>query len=221
MRRKLLKPDDQCFYVYLHVTYTGRVFYVGKGANQRARSLSGRSKAWRSVATMGYSIVIAADGLIESAAYALEAELIAHFRKFGPITNVFDHGKQSPSSLPHIANKISRSASAWQTGRVLPESTKQRIRESLAGRRRPEHSALLRSRKFWSKEQNPFYGKGDAQRGAANVSAKSVVARREGVERTFATLTMLADELGVTVQAVSQALRRGGKTCGWEVGVAQ
>ena len=53
------------YYVYLHKTLDGKVFYVGKGRNKRAWEKSGRSKNWREVSENGYSIEIHSENLSE------------------------------------------------------------------------------------------------------------------------------------------------------------
>lgn len=84
------------------------------------------------------------------------------------------------------------------------------------GKRRPDHSALLKKRGIWSKDANPFYGLGDRQRGAANhMAVKLRGTNTLGDTVIWDTQQCAADHIGVTIQSINQALRRGGKSKGW------
>lgn len=64
------------YYVYLHKTLDGEVFYVGKGRCKRAKSKAYRSKEWHAVATKGYLIEYYATDLTESKSLEIESNLI-------------------------------------------------------------------------------------------------------------------------------------------------
>ena len=85
-----------------------------------------------------------------------------------------------------------------------------------AGKRRPKHSACMQKISSFV-TANPRLGQGDAQRGARNPAARSVWLKSEKMQLCFPTVTEAAAHLGVTVQALSQALRRGSKSQGWIV----
>jgi len=51
MRNNKMKND---YYVYLHKTLDGEVFYVGKGTGKRAKSKAYRSKEWH-VKNVGFA----------------------------------------------------------------------------------------------------------------------------------------------------------------------
>lgn len=87
-----------------------------------------------------------------------------------------------------------------------------------AGKKRPQHSELMRLSGVWKHENNPWYGQGDRQRGADNHMARKVVGLHvfHGVA-CWDTLRQAAEALGVTIQAVSQAIRRGSKSKGWRL----
>lgn len=66
------------FYVYLHRNaLTGVVFYIGKGASNRAYAKAYRSKIWKSSAKCGYTVEFLAENLTNGAALILEAKYIA------------------------------------------------------------------------------------------------------------------------------------------------
>lgn len=67
------------YYVYLHRTLDGTVFYVGKGINKRAWSRASRSQKWKEVASSGYLVELHTTGLSNKAAIELENNLIENF----------------------------------------------------------------------------------------------------------------------------------------------
>ena len=96
------------------------------------------------------------------------------------------------------------------------------VRNPFAGKKRPEHAALMRSRGVFVGERNPGYGRGARQQGKLNVSAQEVVGIHPyaGVCR-WDTLTQAAKDLGVSVQAVSQSIRLKGRTKGWRMEISK
>ena len=117
-----------------------------------------------------------------------------------------------------VRKKISISATTWQTGRKLSDEHRAKISENHAwkGKKRPELSALLKAKGTFSGEKNYFYGKGQRQAGALNHLAVAIT----GVHlvhgtKSWDTLKAAADDLGVSIQAVCQALRKQGRSKGW------
>jgi hypothetical protein len=90
-------PQD--FYVYIHRrATTGEVFYVGKGAGDRAHSHFGRGTYWQNIVKKhGVIVEIVQSGLQEWAAFEIERDLIAlHGRGdcgYGPLVNLTDGGE--------------------------------------------------------------------------------------------------------------------------------
>ena len=207
------------YYVYAHAKPDNTVFYIGKGTRQRAWSTHGRNERWqRTVAKYGYEVILLADGLTQEQAVEEEAAVIAHFKPFGTLVNILDRGDVSPTSNPEVAAKVSIAASRWQTGRTLSES--HRLSVSLnnpwRGKKRPEHAALMQAKGLIRGKKNPFYGQGERQRGAANHMATAVVgAHPVHGEKRWDTLKAASDELGVSLQAISQAIRKQGRSKGW------
>lgn len=114
--------------------------------------------------------------------------------------------------------KMSISAGKWQKGRKLSETHRAKISENHAwkGKKRPELSAMLKAKGVFSGEKNPFYGAGDRQKGSLNHMATAVVGEHKDYgQKQWDTLKAAADELGVTVQAISQAIRKHGRSKGW------
>lgn len=98
------------YYVYLHKTLDGNLFYVGKGRNKRAWQKSNRSKRWNEVSAQGYLIEMHREGLSEKEALGIENDLIAtthglvNKSTFSPIVfsdyaEYFTYDITSPSGL--------------------------------------------------------------------------------------------------------------------------
>ena len=112
-------------------------------------------------------------------------------------------GAANVAKCPAVAAKISAALQAEHPYR---------------GNKRPAHATLLRGRGYWGGESNPWHGTGARQQGVKNHMARAVrgVHPVEG-ERQWGTLQFAADELGVTIQAVSQAIRKGQRSRGWRL----
>lgn len=207
------------YYVYAHTKPDQTVFYVGKGTRGRAWSAHGRNTHWqRTVAKYGHNVLLLAEGLTQEQAVEEEAAIIAYFKPFGSLVNILDRGDISPTSNPEVAAKVSTAASRWQTGRKLSASHRANVAKNnpWKGKERPEHAALMRAKGLLVGQKNPFYGQGDRQKGALNHMAVAVI----GVhavhgEKRWDTLKGAADDLGVSIQAVCQALRKQGRSKGW------
>ncbi len=110
------------YYVYLHKTLNGKVFYVGKGRENRAWKKSRRSKAWNECAANGFSVEIYRNNLSEANALEIENTLIKTLEglvnsrilspvRFDDYADYFEYDPSSPSCLTRtkvisIGNKI-------------------------------------------------------------------------------------------------------------------
>lgn len=96
---------------------------------------------------------------------------------------------------------------------------RQKLREncysSFAGKRRPDHANLLRRKGVWSGTNNPGYGKGHLQLGKDNPVARSVFGVKDAVCKSWSTLTEAAADLGVSKQAIRQAILKKQRSRGW------
>jgi hypothetical protein len=207
------------YYVYAHTKPDSTVFYIGKGTRGRAWSTHGRNTRWqRTVAKHGHKVLLLAEGLTQEQAVDEEAQIIAHFKPFGNLVNILDRGDVSPTCNPEVAAKVSIAASVWQRGRKLSEAHRKNValNNPWRGKKRPEHSALMRSKGLFAGEKNPFFGQGESQRGAANHMATAITGTHAlHGEKRWDTLRAAADELGVTLQAISQAIRKQARSKGW------
>lgn len=102
------------YYVYLHRTLCGKVFYVGKGTGYRVKERGHRSKAWHQFADSGYTYQIIKDNISEADAFELEHALITIYKSsivnkvvksktkhldFDFFNNYFYYSEESPSGL--------------------------------------------------------------------------------------------------------------------------
>lgn len=114
--------------------------------------------------------------------------------------------------------KISESASTWQIGRKLSEEHRANVSKNHAfkGKKRPEHAALMKAKGLLAGEKNRLYGKGYLQAGALNPTAVAIIGTHAiHGEKRWCTLKAAGDELGVTLQAISQAIRKQRRSKGW------
>jgi hypothetical protein len=89
------------------------------------------------------------------------------------------------------------------------------------GKKRPEVSEMMKSIGAFKGEKNPMYGKGYLQAGSKNHMAKPI----NGLHIYYGaaqweTLSSAADAIGVTIQAISQAVRNNGRSKGWRLEMA-
>ena len=89
---------------------------------------------------------------------------------------------------------------------------------SFAGKKRPDHSKLMKEKGLFAGKNNMWYGKGDRQIGSKNHMARSVIGEYNScVSSEWETLTEAAKDIGVSLQAVCQALKNNSKSKGWKL----
>ena len=87
-----------------------------------------------------------------------------------------------------------------------------------AGKKRPEHSILMKEKKLFCGEKNPFYGLGNRQVGSKNHMARSVIGKyNNSIVVEWSTLKEASQEIGVSLQAICQALKKYQKSKGWDL----
>lgn len=95
---------------------------------------------------------------------------------------------------------------------------KENFYSAFAGKKRPDHSLLLKSKGLIKGEKNPFFGLGDRQRGEKNHMARKVVGLHVFYGLAcWPTATSAAESLGVSLQAIAQAVRRKARSKGWRL----
>lgn len=110
-------------------------------------------------------------------------------------------GENNVSKRPEVRQKLKQNAS-----------------KPFLGKKRPEHSAAMKSKGLILGERNPFFGAGHRQLGEKNHMARKVVGLHiyHGIA-CWPTATEAAKSLGVTLQAVAQAVRRNARSKGWRL----
>lgn len=93
---------------------------------------------------------------------------------------------------------------------------------AFAGKKRPEHSKKMQDRQQWVGVNNPWFGAGERQVGAKNHMARKVVGVHPfaGVS-IWDTATATAKDLGVSLQAVVQAIKNRNRSKGWRLEFAK
>lgn len=208
------------YYVYAHTCLDGRIFYIGKGTKQRAWSDYRRNPYWQKVGAKygAFKVAILADGMDQITAIEEEARLISHFKRFGGLTNILDRGDVSPTCDPAIAKKVSATATKWQTGRKLTAEHRANIGAAQLGVKKPAQSIAMKQRNQWAGSSNPFAGKGERQVGDKNHMAVAVVGEHPTYgTKVWSTMQAMADEVGVSLQAVYQAIKKQYRTRQWAV----
>lgn len=130
-----------------------------------------------------------------------------------------DQGRHRGRSYEQARQKMSEAMRGDKNVAKRPEvRAKLKANASIPffGVSRPEHAQLLKDRKYWVKENNFWYGKGDEQRGEKNPCAVPLRGTHEQLgQRTFVTQTEAARFLGVSQAAIFQALSRQQRSKGW------
>ncbi len=145
------------FYVYAHVNpVTNKFFYIGKGTDNRAESLAGRSKFWHSaVAKYGLAVVKIADGLTEQESFEIEKQYIAKYGlriEGGTLVNMAYGGAGGRTIFEHNVESVRKKCRAgkigdknpnygkktWLSGLSMPQETKDKLRISRTGYRMPQ-----------------------------------------------------------------------------------
>lgn len=90
-------------------------------------------------------------------------------------------------------------------------------RHPYTGKKRPDHARYMREVFPYRGEAHHMFGNGHKQLGVDNPSARAVIGEKEGGVRIWGTLTDAARQLGVSKQAISQAIRKQQKSKGWEL----
>jgi len=132
-----LLSKDPIYYVYVHKTLDGVVFYVGKGSGRRYKETRKRNERWMQAASDGYLCEIICDQMTEEEALIEEMITIYRLHKIGQAFANISTGGTGFTSIPNtVATAIKKSqavSDAWKDGRFI--------------------------RKCYAGTQNPFWGK--------------------------------------------------------------
>ncbi len=157
-------------YVYQHIRKdTNEIFYVGIGdtANHgRAHSSKARNRHWHFItAKIPYEVVILQDEISWEEACNAEIFLIEKLGRkdlgTGLLVNMTSGGDGLHNPSEEIRDKIRKKTKRSLIEKYGEERAKEIIEkhaEKLRGRKRPEHSKLMKERML-NKQNNPMYGK--------------------------------------------------------------
>lgn len=207
-------------YAYVHCKPDGTPFYVGKGVRSRYKNFKYRNTYHkRIVAKYGQENILI--GVIPCSnnenALALEIGLIKCVKRMGyTLTNLTDGGEGNVGWK--CPENVTQAVAVANKKRVWTPEQRSKISKACKGKKKPQQSLRMRSLGLWVGPRNPFFGKGDQQRGATNHRARAVSGTHfEHGCRRWDTLQAVADDLKVTIQAVAQALRKKQRSKGWNL----
>lgn len=166
------------FYVYAHFEAdTGRLFYIGKGSGRRACSRASRNRHWKAIdAKHGRTVAILAEGLGETEAYALEAEIVSKCVP-GELAT-YTSGGCGVSGYQHT-EASRRAMSIARTGRIVPEAVRQRLSATI--RSRPDLIALRRA--TFVGDRNPAKSEAGRLASHARMTAANPMVQQEVRDR--------------------------------------
>ena len=155
----LNKPKD--FYVYLHMKETtNEVFYVGKGNDNRFKSIKNRSKYWKHVAEKHGAIsYIIAHRLTEQEAFLLEKKLILKYGRrdlgTGSLVNLTEGGEGVSGYIftPERREQCSRDS----TGRKHTKEHKEYMSQIMKGRVFSDETLEKMSKARIGKKLDPIF----------------------------------------------------------------
>jgi group I intron endonuclease len=209
------------FYTYAHSKPDGSIFYIGKGAGDRAWQKENRNIHWhRTVAKFGYQVNILAKWDTENEAFDHEKFLISCFKslkvKLVNMTNggegsagyrwtneqkaAFDiTGEKNPMFGKRHSQEAKDKIAAKATGRKLSEQTKAKLSSALKNRKFSEsHLEKLRIAGYGNKNGVGNQG----MKGKISHNARKCVI--DGVE--YNSVLHAVKELGLTRMVVTYRL---------------
>jgi len=207
-------------FTYVHCKPDGVPFYVGKGKLYRATDLKPAYRnPYHGHITGKYGEDNILIGMYECStnkiALELEIGLIKCIKRMQiPLANITNGGE---GALGRPCSDVCKKAvSEANSKRVWTEEARHKVAVHCRGVKKPEQSERLRAEGRWKGERSPWYGKGDRQVGAKNHMAKAVWGEDKQLSvRYWSTLAEAARELGVSLQAVSQNIKKGYRSKGW------
>jgi hypothetical protein len=158
------------YYIYLHITNDGIVFYVGKGTDQgnlifeRSKHTE-RTKFWKNVSKKGYTVEIVRVFNSEKEAFDKEKELIKHYGRrdlgLGTLVNLTDGGEGMENPSEETRRKLSESRMGEKNhnfGKPLSDTTKQKLRDCNLGKKLSEETCIKMSIRMTG-EGHPMFDK--------------------------------------------------------------
>ncbi len=207
-------------FAYVHCKPDGTPFYVGKGVRSRYKDFTYRNQYHKKVvAKYGQENILIGkiDCSTNDFALDLEIGLIKCFKRMGfSLTNLTEGGEGSVGWK--CPDQVKQAVAEANRRRVWTEEQKYKIGNLHRGKTRPEHSRKMKEKGLWAKKNNPSYGNGDKQKGSKNHMARAVAGfHPDKGEIVWCTLQEASQAIGVSIQAVLQAIKRNYKSKGWKL----
>jgi len=207
-------------FAYVHCKPDGTPFYVGKGVRSRYKNFTYRNSYHKKVVSKyGQENILIGkiDCSTNDFALDLEIGLIKCFKRMGyALTNLTEGGEGSVGWK--CPDQVKKAVAEANKRRIWTKEQKEKLRAFSSGKTRPEHSKKMKEKGLWAKENNPGYGNGDKQKGSKNHMARSVGgAHPDKGEMVWCTLREASKTIGVSIQAVLQAIKSNHKSKGWKL----
>ena len=207
-------------YAYIHCKPDGTPFYVGKGVRARYKNFTYRNQYHkRVVAKYGQEniLITKMDCSDNKIALELEIGLIKCLKRMGfSLANLTDGGEGTVGWK--CPDHVKQAVAEANKKRIWSEEQKRKIGNFGRGKIRPEHSQKMKSKELWVGEKNPSFGLGSEQAGEKNHMARAVIGTHETYgERNWPTLKQASEYIGVSIQAICQALKKQHQSKGWKL----
>jgi hypothetical protein len=208
------------YFAYIHAKPDGTPFYVGKGVRKRDKNFRDRNPYHkRIVAKYGVENILVGRLECSSNEIALELEigLIKCLKRMGTqLANITDGG-EGALGRP-CSEKTKQKVSEANKNRVWDDAARLKMSIAMTGVEKPNQSKTMKEKKFWKGENNPWYGTGSRQLGVNNHMARGVKGtHQEKGSMVWGTLKAASEDLNVSIQAISQAIRKHQKSKGWKL----
>jgi hypothetical protein len=208
------------FFAYIHCKPDGTPFYVGKGVRGRNKNFRDRNPYNKKIVAkyVADNILI---GTIPTStndiALELEIGLIKCLKRKGALLANITNGGEG--SLGRPCSELTKQKVA-EANKCRAWGEVERLKQSIAmtGVSKPNQKKTMVAKGHWKGVDNPWFGTGSRQTGAKNHRARKVYGVLGSEERTWNTLAEAGKGIGVSTQAVYQAIRKGFKSKGWILG---
>lgn len=208
------------YFAYVHCKPDGTPFYVGKGVRKRDKNFRDRNSYHKKVVAK-YGVENILVGKLECStndiSLELEIGLIKCLKRMGvPLTNVTDGGE---GALGRPCSELTKKKVAEANkNRIWDDAARLKISIAMKGLKKPAQSKTMKAKGHWKGENNIWFGTGDRQVGAKNAMARRVKGfHPEKGCMEWETLKATSECLGVSIQAISQAITKQKKSKGWKL----
>lgn len=208
------------YFAYVHCKPDGTPFYVGKGTRKRHLNFRDRNPYHKRIVNK-YGAENILVGVLECSTNEISLELekgiIKCLKRSGiELANLTDGGE---GTLGRPCTELAKARVAEANrNRVWDETARVKMSKAMSGLPKPNQSKTMKAKGNWAKEANPFYGKGEQQAGAKNHMARAVTGvHPDKGALSWETLQAASEYIGVSLQAIAQAVKKGYRSKGWKL----